>query len=104
MNDKLLSLLGMCRRAGKLEIGFAKSVEAILNGKACLVLVAQDIAQRTEKEVRFKSRERVPVVRIPRSLEEVSHAIGVSAGTIALTDEGFAKQALHLIDDGGINL
>ncbi len=104
MNDKLLSLLGMCRRAGKMEIGFAKSVEAIQNGKACLMLVARDIAQRTEKEVRFKSKERVPVVRIDRSLEELSHAIGVSAGTIALTDDGFAKQALHLIDDGGMNL
>ncbi len=104
MNDKLLSLLGMCRRAGKMEIGFAKTVDAIESGKACLVIIATDTAARTEKEVRFKGKERIPVARISHSAETLSHAIGVQAGTIALTDEGFAKQALLLIDNGGMNL
>lgn len=104
MNDKLLSLLGMCRRAGKMEIGFAKTAEAIEKGKACLVIVAADTAARTEKEVRFKGKDRIPVARISHSAEILSHAIGVQAGTIALTDEGFAKQALFLIDNGGMNI
>ncbi|MBR4868605.1 MAG: ribosomal L7Ae/L30e/S12e/Gadd45 family protein [Clostridia bacterium] len=104
MNDKLLSLLGMCRRAGKLEIGFSKTADAIENGKACLVIIAADTAARTEKEVRFKGRDRIPVSRIPHSAEILSHAIGVQAGTVTVTYDGFAKQALLLIDNGGMNI
>ncbi|MBQ6819306.1 MAG: ribosomal L7Ae/L30e/S12e/Gadd45 family protein [Clostridia bacterium] len=104
MNDKLLSLLGMCRRAGRLEIGFAKTADAIENGKACLVIVAADTAARTEKEVRFKGKDQIPLRRIPHSAQDLSHAIGVQAGTVTLTDDGFAKQALFLIDNGGMNI
>lgn len=104
MNDKLLSLLGMCRRAGKLEIGFAKTAEAIEKHKAFLVILAADTAPRTEKEVRFKGKDAVPVERIPHSAQDLSRAIGTSASTVSVTDEGFASRALLLIHNGGTNI
>ncbi len=104
MNDKLLSLLGMCRRAGRLEAGFTKTAEAIEKGKACLVLVAADTAPRTEKEARFKAQNQISVVRVSQKSQELSHAIGIKATVVTITDEGFAKQALRLIDNGGMNI
>ena len=38
--DKLLSLLGLARRAGKVEPGFDAAVGAARSGKACLLLAA----------------------------------------------------------------
>lgn len=98
MNDKLLSLLGLCRRAGRLRVGFEQTAQALDDRRAALVLVACDAAARTEKEVRFKAGDRVPVRRIHAGREALSHAIGVQAGTVAVTDENFAKQVLLLID------
>lgn len=104
MNDKLLSLLGMCRRAGKLAPGFEKAAEAIEKHKAALILIASDTAPRTEKEIRFKSDNSVTVIRLTVNRETLSHAIGTSAGTVAVTDEGFATQAKLLIHQGGTTL
>ena len=101
MNDKLLSLLGLCRRAGRLRSGFEQTVIAVTDGKAELVLVAADAAARTEKEVRFKAGDSVPVLRIPADKAALSHAIGTVAGTVAVLDAGFARQAILLIQQGG---
>jgi len=97
MNDQLLSLLGLCRRAGRLTIGFEKTADAIKSGKAVAVLVAADTAARTEKEARFLAGDRLPVVRLTQTSGQLSQAIGASAKAVAITDEGFAKQALLLI-------
>ena len=92
MNNKLLSLLGMCRRAGKLTIGYEKTKELFPKNKVYLVLVAADTAARTEKELRFHANSNLPVIRLEATKEHLSHAIGVSAGVVGITDEGFAKQ------------
>ena len=42
--DKLLSLLGLARRAGKIEPGFDAAVSAARGHKAALLLAARDIS------------------------------------------------------------
>jgi ribosomal protein L7Ae-like RNA K-turn-binding protein len=104
MNDKLLSMLGMCRRAGKLVIGYEKSAESIKAYKAELVLVASDTAARTEKELRFVAKETVAVIRLTAPKEDLSHAIGTPAGVVTVTDAGFASKLQLLIQEGGTNI
>ncbi len=101
MNNKLLSLLGLCRKAGRVAPGFEKVLEAAAKHHAALILIAADTAARTEKEVRYKTGDTLPVIRIRETQEEISKAIGTAVGILALTDEGFAKQAMLLIDEGG---
>ena len=38
--DPLLGALGICRKAGKLLHGYDRVEEAVMRGKACLVLLA----------------------------------------------------------------
>lgn len=97
MNNKLLSLLGMCRKAGRMTVGYQKTVELFAKKKILLVLVAADTAQRTEKELRFHADSTLPVIRLEQTKEQLSAAIGVSAGVVGITDEGFANQAKLLI-------
>ena len=91
MNDKLLGLLGIARRGGKLMIGFEMCSEAIEKSRAKLIIVASDTA----------GERPVEIIRISADKFNLSKAIGTSAGVIAVCDEGFAKRASELINQGG---
>lgn len=92
MADKLLSLLGLARRAGKIEPGFDAAVTAARSGKACLLVVARDISEKTVKNLRYEGdRAGVPTLRVTASMEELGRACGVRAGVLAVTDKGFSK-------------
>lgn len=99
MNDRqILSYLGLARKAGKLAVGFAASKEACLKQKAKFVVIASDISQKSEKEIRFFSGKRCFVERIDATIEEVSSSIGTKAGIVAVCDEGFANALAKCID------
>ena len=73
MVTKLLSMLGLARRAGKLESGFDAAVIAAREGKAALLLAARDISEKTFQNLRYEAEKAgIPVVRIPADIEETS--------------------------------
>ena len=101
MVTKLLSMLGLARRAGKLESGFDAAVIAAREGKAALLLAARDISEKTFQNLRYEAEKAgIPVVRRPADIEETSRACGRKAGVHALTDRGFAKAVLSMVEDG----
>jgi ribosomal protein L7Ae-like RNA K-turn-binding protein len=100
LSDKILTLLGFCRKAGKLIIGTEKVTEALKQSKRCLVTVAEDISDKTFKELNFfASKGKGVVIKIPYDTFQVSKAIGTKAGVVATTDDGFSKAIL----EGGNN-
>jgi ribosomal protein L7Ae-like RNA K-turn-binding protein len=91
---RLSGLLGMARRGGKLTTGFNAVVTLIAAGKRVLVLLAADLSQKTEKELRFSSRDKqIEIIRIPLEKEEIGRALGLAkpVGVLALEDKGFAS-------------
>lgn len=96
--DKLLSLLGLARRAGKLEPGFDAAVTAARGRKAALLVAARDISEKTVKNLRYEGdRVGIATLRLPCGMEELSHACGLRAGVLAVTDPGFAKAVRGLV-------
>ena len=51
MNDKLLSFLGLCRRAGKLVIGAEVTAESLKTERSSLVIYAEDFSRSSLKKV-----------------------------------------------------
>ena len=103
MNDSILSLLGICRRAGKLTIGNDAVVEDSKSGAAKLVILTRDISANTEKKLR-KELGAVRVMTLDRSKEELGFALGRRlAAVVAVCDDGFAAKLIKLIesDTGG---
>lgn len=99
MNDKLLSFIGLCRRAGKMTIGNDPVAEDIKKGISKLVLIADDISHNTEKDITKKAGDgKVRTIKIPYSKEQISVSLGKLAAVISVNDEGFAKRILELID------
>lgn len=103
MADKVLSLLGLARRAGKVLWGFDVCAGAARNGQARLLVAAQDISEKTYKNLRYEAeRAGVPCARVQAPMAELGKACGVRAGVLAVTDDGFSKAILEREDEGGI--
>ena len=49
--QKLLSAVSLCRKAGKLVMGFDAVRESVMSGKAWLVLLAADVSDGTAKRM-----------------------------------------------------
>jgi len=93
MNSNLSGLLGICRRAGHLTVGFDAVRELILCHRAALVLIADDLSEKTAKEIRFLVREHPEsLAALPLTKTALAATIGYQKpiGVIAIADKGFA--------------
>lgn len=99
MNDRILSFLGICRRAGKLTIGADSAVESIAGGKAQLILYADDFSRNSLKPVLAQAeRAGVTALKLNRSKDELSAALGRLCGVLAIEDKGFADKLRQMTE------
>ncbi|MBP3857961.1 MAG: 50S ribosomal protein L7 [Ruminiclostridium sp.] len=90
MNSRL-STIGLCRRAGKLVIGFDAVIGEVKSPKGMTggVLLASDLSEKTKKEVRYECEKTgAAVTEIPETLDEIKEVTGKRAGVIAVLDDG----------------
>ena len=93
MQDRLLSFLGLCRRAKKLVIGAETTVESVESGKSQLVLYASDFSRGSLKKVLHAAGSHgVDALMLPRTKEELSIALGRLSGVLSVEDRGFADK------------
>ena len=98
-NDRLLSFLGLCKRAGYLISGAETVTKTVNEGKALLVLYARDVSGNSLKNViRAAGMMKIPARELHRSKEELSFALGKHCGIICVTDKGFADKILEKIE------
>jgi ribosomal protein L7Ae-like RNA K-turn-binding protein len=89
--QKLLSMLGLCRKAGKLKSGFDQCGEALREGLVSLVVLAENLSPKTKKEARFlAAKHKAGVVEAAVSIDDIDSKTGRRAGVLAVTDKGFA--------------
>ena len=93
MTANALGLLGLARKAGKLEIGEDPAGAACRGRKARLVLLAADAAENTAAKARRLAQEaNARCMCLSFTKEELGAALGRKVCAVAaLTDEGFAK-------------
>ncbi len=96
---KLYSLLGLCQRAGKLVSGEVGCEMAVRNKTAVIILLAEDASVNTRKKfLNAGAFYEVPVVAVGTK-EELGSAIGKEArAVIAVTEAGFGKKILELLE------
>ncbi|MBQ8860132.1 MAG: ribosomal L7Ae/L30e/S12e/Gadd45 family protein [Ruminococcus sp.] len=98
MPDKFLSLLGLCRRAGKLVLGNDPVIDSINLKKAKLVVVADDCSKNTAKGVLLRAHAMgVKAYTVPYTKDDISYAVGKYSAVLSILDDGFAKKAETLI-------
>ncbi len=84
-------VLGLAQKAGKLASGDLVVKEALAGGKAKLLIIAEDAAPKTEKELRFLAEKAdVPVTQYMKRAA-LGDCIGKAPrAAAAVLDKGFA--------------
>ncbi|MDD6276820.1 MAG: ribosomal L7Ae/L30e/S12e/Gadd45 family protein [Clostridia bacterium] len=100
MNDSTLSLLGLCRKAGKISFGFEACRPSIRSGKARLCLVSSDASERVCDKILVAAKENgVKTVLLKYTMYDLKDATGVKAAVATVDDEGFAKSVMKKINE-----
>lgn len=102
MNDKVLSTLGLAKKAGKVMSG-TNLVSTFIrsDNKPKLVVLAKDASENTKKLLQAASRRnKVLCITTNYSMDEFSDAIGASyyISCIAVFDKGFADSIVTKIE------
>ncbi|HEX3025704.1 MAG TPA: ribosomal L7Ae/L30e/S12e/Gadd45 family protein [Clostridia bacterium] len=103
MEDKLFGMLGIARRAGKITFGFDAVVRSVTEGTAFLVLMSQDVAERTERQtIRACDENSVKAMKTKKSMLDIGYAIGRgSTAVLSVTDSSIAAKLEELCRDKG---
>ena len=90
--NKILSMIGMAMKAGKVVSGEFSTEKAVKTGKAFLVVVSEAASDNTKKMFRnMCSYYEVPMY-VYGTKEDLGHSMGKEfRASLAVTDEGFAK-------------
>ena len=92
MQNSYLGLLGLAKRAGKLEVGDEAARAAISAGKTRLVIIASDVSDRTRETFEFIADSAgVACVKVEETRAELGNALGRRpTAVIAVCDIGLA--------------
>ncbi len=97
MYNRLLSFLGIARRAGKLSLGFDAATEAMNKGRSRLLLIADDLSPRTTEAIKKTALSlNVPVIALDEPMESIGKSVGKTVGIVSVDDDGFAKKLKQL--------
>ena len=99
--QRLLGILGLCRKAGKLVFGFDMTVEAMQKQSCETVLLSGDCSERTARNIkRIGAETGTEILILPLTIDEIGFAVAKRAGVLAVCDSGFSKKIKELLDDG----
>lgn len=95
--------LSLCRRAGKLELGFDAVAGSLKKGQAKLLIFAKDVSERTKREVCYAARHSpAKLLPLPYTMDEMWFLIGKRIGVAAVTDQGLADKLSGEIAGSGM--
>ncbi|MBQ7915363.1 MAG: ribosomal L7Ae/L30e/S12e/Gadd45 family protein [Firmicutes bacterium] len=93
---KVLQMLSLCSKAGKVASGEFQCEDAVRRGTACVVLVSGDASDNTCKKFSNKCEfYEVPFYKLSCDKEDLGRAIGKEKRScVAVTDGGLAGALL----------
>lgn len=99
--DRLLDVLGLARRAGRLATGTRAVLEAARTGELELAVVADDAGENALARLRAVLDGPAPTVRAA-DRERLGEALGrVPLVVVGVTDAGLARKVRRLAADAG---
>lgn len=92
-SDKVLAMLGLAKRAGKIECGGFCTERAVKSGRAACVVVAEDSSENTKHAFQTMCTYYKVPLYFYSNKAELGHALGREArASAAVTDAGLAEQ------------
>ncbi|HPF43260.1 MAG TPA: ribosomal L7Ae/L30e/S12e/Gadd45 family protein [Syntrophomonadaceae bacterium] len=96
--NKIMNLIGLAQKAGKLSNGTESVKNSLTKGKAFLLVISNDIAENTRQEL-LNSAERA---KVPWIISGNKYELGNSVGkeyrvAVTINDHGMAQRILSEI-------
>lgn len=95
--NKLLFALSLAKKSGKLVMGFDAVKAAVIHGTAHIVLLAEDLSEKTVKRVNYFCEDLTEVHNTGLTQFEISQVAGRLTGVLAVTDENLAVLARNAL-------
>ena len=95
--NKLLFALSLAKKSGKLAMGFDAGKTAVIHGTAHIVLLAEDLSEKTVKRVNYFCEDLTEVHNTGLTQFEISQVAGRLTGVLAVTDENLAVLARNAL-------
>ncbi len=92
-----LGTIGLCRRAGKLIFGFDAVKDEVMkpDSKISGVIIADDLSEKSAKEVRFICDKYGKTVSSPGvTMDEIKGVIGKYTGILGILDDGLYRSII----------
>lgn len=104
-NNKLLSLIGLAKRARKVVSGEFSTERSIKSGKSHMVIVSEEASDNTKKMfTNMCTHYKVPIYLFGTK-EELGHAMGQEfRASLSVEDAGFAKSMAERMNINGGSL
>lgn len=100
--NKVLPLLGLAQKAGKIASGEFATEKSVKSGNAFLVIVAEDASANTKKMFSNMCEYYKVPIYFMADKETLGRYIGKQfRASLAVNDEGFAKSVISKLD--GLN-
>lgn len=98
--QKFINVLTMCRKAGRLVMGFDAVKEALMESNVSCIIVTEDISPNTLKEVKFvcKNYNR-EILELDMDSYDMLFAVGKQIVVAAICDFGFAEKLRVLCEE-----
>lgn len=92
VSDRVISMLGLAERAGKIASGEFAVEKAVKSYRAHLVIVASDASDNTKKMFRNMCEYYKVPMAVYSDKDTLGHGIGkMMRASLAVLDEGFAR-------------
>ena len=102
-NSRLLSALGLCKKAGKLTVGFDVVGEAIRRGNAVILVLTQDVSLKSAARITAIADEhKVRHLTIEAAMDDIERLLGKRAGILAVTDHGLAQVVARQVEEESV--
>ena len=101
--SKLLSLLGLAKKAGRLSAGHDAVLDAVARKKAALIVLAADASERLEKEMHREiafHHLHINIIRIDETMADMGRALPHKVGVVSVNDASFATAVLTRYEEG----
>ena len=100
MKNRILFMLSLCQKSGKLVSGEESCEKAIRANLARVIIVAENASENTKKKFKNSSQYYKVPIYFFTDKEELGHAIGKEVrAVLTVTDEGLGNQIIKLFKD-----
>lgn len=103
VNRKILGLIGITAKAGKIVSGADACIEEMKNRKVYLLIISEEASDKTKKNFKYYAEKYQIPIQIYGKIEELSKKIGKkNKAIIGIKDLNLAKEIEKIIRGGDV--